>query len=96
MKITTDMELKDIPEEELAKYENQTPFFERSEIVSVLGQYKIELKKIKGKDNKIIFIQEKLYEIDILKKQYEKEENKYKLTELYNKSAVLQKLESEL
>lgn len=45
MKITTDMELKDIPEEELAKYENQTPFFERSEIVSVLGQYKIELKK---------------------------------------------------
>jgi hypothetical protein len=96
MKITADMELKDIPEEKLAEYENKTPFFERSEIISVLDQYKIELKKIKGKDNKKIFIQKKLYEIDILKKQYEKEENKCKLTELYNKSAVLQKLESEL
>ena len=96
MKITADMELKDIPEEKLAEYENKTPFFERSEIISVLDQYKIELKKIKGKDNKKIFIQKKLYEIDILKKHYEKEENKYKLTELYNKSAVLQKLESEL
>lgn len=96
MEITAKTELKDIPEEEFAKYENKTPFFERSEIISILDEYKIKLKKIKGKDNKIIFIQEKLYEIDILKKQYEKEENKYKLTELYNKSAVLQKLESEL
>ena len=46
MKITADMELKDIPEEKLAEYENKTPFFERSEIISVLDQYKIELKKI--------------------------------------------------
>ena len=91
MKITADMELKDIPEEKLAEYENKTPFLESSESISGLGQYKIKVK-----DNKKIFIQEKLYEIDILKKHYEKEENKYKLTELYNKSAVLQKLESEL
>ena len=96
MKITADMELKDIPEEELAKYENKTPFFERSEIISILDRYKINLKKIKGKDNKIIFIREKICEINILRTHYEKEENIRKLTELYNKSAVLQKLESEL
>ena len=96
MEITAKTELKDIPEEELAKYENKTPFFERSEIISILDEYKIKLKKIKGKNNKIIFIQEKICEINILRTHYEKEENIRKLTELYNKSAVLQKLESEL